>query len=131
MKRVIYDENTMKVIGFDIDKPNIIENRPYILVEDERHMPLVEMANSGRELYVKNVEKAEFDLRDIVFSEEEILRDKRFNREPLLLAFDKWEKAVLRGREDDDEFIMQWYQDLLDLKDSAFETVPDRIKYYL
>ena len=131
MKRVIYDENTMKVIGFDIDKPNIIENRPYILVEEERHMPLVEMANSGRELYVKNVEKAEFDLRDIVFSEEEILRDKRFNREPLLLAFDKWEKAVLRGREDDDEFIMQWYQDLLDLKDSAFETVPDRIKYYL
>lgn len=58
------------------------------------------------------------------------LRDKR---EPLLLAFDKWEKAVLRGREIEDETVMQWYRDLLDLKESAFKTenIPERVQYFL
>lgn len=55
----------------------------------------------------------------------------RVKREPLLIAFDKWEKAVLRGREEDSAEIMQWYQDLLDLVESAFENVPDRINYYM
>lgn len=55
----------------------------------------------------------------------------RARREPLLEAFDKWEKAVLRGRETDSVVIMGWYQDLLDLIPSAFENIPERIKYYL
>ena len=55
----------------------------------------------------------------------------RVKREPLLIAFDKWEKAVIRGREEDSAEIMQWYQDLLDLVESAFENVPDRINYYM
>lgn len=55
----------------------------------------------------------------------------RARREPLLEAFDKWEKAVLRGREQDSVVVMGWYQDLLDLVPSAFENIPERIKYYL
>lgn len=55
----------------------------------------------------------------------------RVKREPLLIAFDKWEKAVIRGREEDSAEIMQWYQDLLDLVESAFENVPERINYYM
>ena len=55
----------------------------------------------------------------------------RTKREPLLLAFDKWEKAVLRGREIDDPSVMTWYSNLLDLVESAFENVPERVKYYL
>lgn len=56
------------------------------------------------------------------------LRNKRIN---LLSAFDKWEKAVIRGREDEDEDIMDWYCDILDLREYAFDNIPERIKYYL
>ena len=55
----------------------------------------------------------------------------RTKRKYLLIAFDKWEKAVLRGREQEDNMINMWYQLLLDLNVAAFENVPDRIKYYL
>lgn len=67
----------------------------------------------------------------IPYTEEELKDIKRSKRIVLLNAFDKWEKAVLREREQDDYIIMSWYKDLLDLKDSAFDIVPDRIKYYM
>jgi len=54
----------------------------------------------------------------------------REQRSGLLMAFDKWEKAVLRGREVDDESVMQWYRKLLDLDESAFEDIPARVKYF-
>lgn len=60
-----------------------------------------------------------------------VKEDKRMQRESLLLAFDKWEKAVLRGREEDSEEVMQWYQNLLDLQSSAFYNIPDRVKYFM
>lgn len=60
-----------------------------------------------------------------------LLTKKRNKRKSLLEAFDKWEKAVLRGREEENDSIMLWYYDLLDLKESAFENVPERIKYYM
>lgn len=59
---------------------------------------------------------------------EELLRE---DRQPLLMAFDKWEKAVLRGREKDDLKIMTWYYLILDLDITAINNVPERIKYYL
>ena len=62
---------------------------------------------------------------------EKELNKKRIKRKQLLEAFDKWEKAVLRGREEDDDSIMLWYYDLLDLKESAFENVPTAIQYYI
>lgn len=65
----------------------------------------------------ENLEQKEFELR--------------CQRKILLGAFDKWEKAVIRGRENDDTAIMLWYQKLLDLKESAFEDIPKRIEYYL
>ena len=54
----------------------------------------------------------------------------RTTRKKLLKAFDIWEKAVLRGRESDDPEIMQWYQNLLDLKEEAFTETPKQILYY-
>lgn len=67
---------------------------------------------------------------DLKKQEKDELRTKRII---LLEAFDKWEKAVLRGRENEDDTIMQWYQDILDLKESAFEeaNILERIKYYM
>ena len=76
-------------------------------------------------------------IKDYSLPEEVIEAQKktelRAKRRTLLTAFDKWEKAVLRGRESDSEIIMQWYNDLLNLSTSAFDesNIPDRIKYYL
>lgn len=55
----------------------------------------------------------------------------RGRRKPLLAAFDKWEKAVVRGRESDDPAVMRWYRMTLDLDPAAFENIPERIRYYL
>lgn len=57
-----------------------------------------------------------------------ILRDKR---KPLLEAFDKWEKAVLRGREVNSSVVMNWYTSLLDLEESAFDNIPSVVQYYI
>lgn len=67
----------------------------------------------------------------VPYTAEELKEQLRNKRIPLLNAFDKWEKAVLRGREQDDYSVMLWYQDLLNLKDTAFTIIPERIKYYL
>lgn len=67
----------------------------------------------------------------VPYTAEELKERLRNKRTLLLNAFDKWEKAVLRGREQDDYLIMVWYRNLLDLQDIAFIEVPERIKYYL
>lgn len=59
------------------------------------------------------------------------LDELRAKRTILLTAFDKWEKAVLRGREEDDKSIMKWYTDILDLVSEAYTNIPERISYYL
>ncbi len=70
-------------------------------------------------------------LKKVWTDEEELKNILRAKRNSLLNAFDKWEKAVLRGRKEDKEYIMSWYYDLLDLKEYAFKNVPEEIKYYL
>lgn len=63
---------------------------------------------------------------------EQLHKDElRNKRKPLLEAFDLWEKAVLRGRENDSQEVMDWYRSLLDLDEIAFENIPKEIKYYL
>lgn len=57
-----------------------------------------------------------------------VLREKR---EPLLQAFDIWEKAVIRGREKDSETVMNWYRAILDLDECAIGNPPEEIKKYL
>lgn len=64
-------------------------------------------------------------------AQEEKLEKLRHERKKLLVAFDIWEKNVLRGREEDSTDIMQWYQDILDLKETAFDNIPDKITKYL
>lgn len=71
------------------------------------------------------------DMLDLTPSEEEVLVQKREERKQLLTAFDKWEKAVVRGRETDNNEVMNWFEALLDLKDEAFVNIPERVKYYL
>lgn len=58
------------------------------------------------------------------------LNQLRQKRQYILLSFDKWEKAVLRGREEDSEEIMNWYNDVLDLQEEAFNNIPEEINKY-
>ena len=64
-------------------------------------------------------------------TKENALFKKRHERKRLLIAFDKWEKAVLRGRESDSDEVMTWFNSLLDLKDEAFINIPEAVRYYL
>lgn len=66
-----------------------------------------------------------------VLSVEENKNLLRNKRQPLLTAFDKWEKAVLRGRELDSIDIMTWFHLLKELDENAINNVPERVKYYL
>lgn len=106
------------------------ENQDYELSQEEYDEYINKVMGGYTIIPTYNENKVVFDYfldtNNQVFLES--LRDKR---KPLLEAFDKWEKGVLRGREEDSEDIMNWYQDLLDLKESTFENIPERIQYYL
>lgn len=64
--------------------------------------------------------------------ERRILREKR---QKILIAFDKYKTNVQYGIEEETTIqhneIMEWYQDILDLKSESFNNVPTRIQYYL
>lgn len=61
------------------------------------------------------------------------IREKQFK------AFDIWERAVLRGREQDDHQIIEWYNAMLDFPEQInedtinedFPTIPEALKKYL
>jgi hypothetical protein len=59
----------------------------------------------------------------------------RAKRVPLLKAFDVYKSSVAYGvefeNEEQREEIVKWYGDLLHLEESAFEDIPERIRYYL
>lgn len=79
----------------------------------------------------------EYVLKLVPYTSEELAKrdmaQLRSRRSILLTGFDKWEKAVLRGREEDSADVMEWYQKLLDLDETAFTdaNIPERVKYYL
>lgn len=66
---------------------------------------------------------------------EQVKVDLRGQRSKLLKAFDTYKTNVSYGVEVETEAqhdeILVWYQDLLDLKATAFENVPECIEYYL
>ena len=82
-------------------------------------------------MFKHETENEEYKSAEQKYLQEQNLNKLRYRRISLLDAFDKWEKAVLRGREADDETIMSWYRSILDLELTAFEEVPMAIKYYL
>lgn len=69
----------------------------------------------------------DYDNTENIKSELRIIRESKLHP-----AFDKWEKAVLRGREVDDANIMNWFYQIQDLIPSAFieSNIPERIKFY-
>lgn len=132
----------------DYDKGHLVEDKRFVMhheavqAQDAVYVDRVETLLNGSTQIWKDLETPAVEAKEaydeyediqvyIPYTAEElkdILRDKRTT---LLNAFDKWEKAVLRGREQDDYAVMLWYQELKDLKDTAFTIIPERIKYYL
>lgn len=106
-----------------IDKPIIYSNGSTSIYKE-----LVTPAIEAKEAYDEYEDIQVY----VHYTEEELKNMLRAKRTPLLTAFDKWEKALLRGREIEDSNIsIIWYPDLLDLKETAFTNIPERIKYYL
>lgn len=80
-------------------------------------------------IFYSNKQQAVKEIDEKMVEEKlDLLRKKR---KPLLEAFDKWEKAVLRGREEDCEAVMNWYKAILDLNEIDMDFYPDVIAYYL
>lgn len=89
MVKVHYNQATKTVEGF---YPDLIGYEtipePYIEVTDERHAELVEMANSGKELYIKTIKNKEFALRDITIPQEQIIQNRIAELKSLLAQTD-------------------------------------------
>lgn len=89
MVKVHYDVESKKVLGF---YPDFIEYEtvpePYVEVTDERHAELVEMANSGKELYLSNLVEKSFDLREIIISQEQQRQNRIAELKSLLAQTD-------------------------------------------
>lgn len=111
------------VDGVEVDNPEFLSLKTYTNAEV---LEIIENANKNGKIIQPSGNTFELVDKPVPTADE-----LRLQREPLLEAFDKWEKAVLRNREQDSVVIMGWYQDILDLIPSAFENIPERIKYYL
>lgn len=117
--------------GFLLSEENVNEQKFIEITEQEYAEIMYNIDHLMSPSYSIRENKLIVTYTPIIPSEEENLNYLRTERNVLLEAFDKWEKAVLRGREQDDLSIMNWYYDLLDLKETAFANVPSEIKYYL
>lgn len=129
--KYIYNTTIKMLISYEDDNDYVLQENDYLITQ-EQFNAIVENKNSTLHWAKGNDNKLSFTFTKNVERE---LKDKqnqlRNRRKNLLNAFDKWEKAVMRGREVDSEEIMSWYKNILDLKESAFNNIPDRIKYYL
>lgn len=89
MVKVYYDIESKKVLGFYPDFINYNKiPEPYIEVSDEKHAKLVEMTNSGKELYIKTIKDKEFALRDITIPQEQIIQNRIAELKSLLSQTD-------------------------------------------
>lgn len=61
------------------------------------------------------------------------LNDLRAERINMLRAFDIYKTNVIYGIEEEThkEEILAWYKDILDLKEKAFNNIPEQIKKYI
>lgn len=61
------------------------------------------------------------------------LNDLRAERVLILQAFDIYKTNVIYGIEEETnkEEILSWYKDILDLKQEAFENIPEQVQKYM
>lgn len=126
--------NELESQGVDIEIG--FDDKPYRILEENDGGRIVEPINDIPETLAQDAYDEYEDIQVYVLYTATELRERKLNelrakRAPLLDAFDKWEKAVLRDREDDDILVMDWYDDLLDLRERAFSNIPERVEYYI
>lgn len=149
--RIFNQDKTIELSDYSIDlsKGYLTNDKLFV----KHHEPIQAIAEQGHYVTVKEYSNGGKDVKWVVdiagveakdaydeyediqvyipYTKEELKNILRSKREKLLSAFDKWEKAVLRGREQDDYVIMSWYNSLLNLDENAFKNIPKRIEYYL
>lgn len=125
-KVILLNNNENLITGY-ITSPIEESDKTYDVDLDRLHLGFSYIDSSDNVVYNDEAYNNHLEMKRI----KNELNRQRNKRKRLLEAFDKWEKAVLRGREDENDSIMLWYYDLLDLKETAFENVPERIKYYM
>lgn len=112
----------------------VIDKKDFNSIEDfEKELNAIKKWCFDNQCIIRN-EGTKYYAHKIVFptlTEEQQKNILRSKRQPLLNAFDKWEKAVLRGRESESIEVMTWYFLILDLNETALNNVPERVKYYL
>lgn len=96
-----------------IDKPF----QPYLPEREEQEQIQV---------YVPYTDEELFDLKQ---------NNLRFQRQEILLAFDKYKTNVVYGivqeSEEEKTAIFNWYKQILDLEEQAFNNIPKAIIYYM
>lgn len=108
--------------------------RTYFFVDGIETSVSEYLFTKGKKGYVERITyDNNSEIRNLEFNEAEYKLNQFRKKRKYLLdeGFDKWEKAMLAGRESNDENIYQWYDDLKELKESALENIPERIRYYL
>ncbi len=146
--RIFNQDKTQEIINYNAEMGKLVPDRLLIAHHNEV-LPVAEQAhyevvctyeNGGKEV-VKVIDvpaikgRAAYDEYEDIYvflpyNEAEKKERLRALRPALLTAFDKWEKAVLRGREQEDAAVMAWYRAILDLEENAFKNVPARVSYY-
>lgn len=128
--KYIYNIKNNSMMVYKDTNPYIPQENEYFITEKQFN-DLESNRDKVITATLNNDSTLSFSFEDKVLSTEEKLNQLRAKRKNLLEAFDKWEKAVLRNRATDDEAIMQWYYNLLGLKEESFENIPVVIQYYL
>lgn len=157
MKRIFNQEKTEELISPDLTLGRLAEDKLVIChheaveaVEEVSHYETIkEYANGGKDVQkvidvpAVKAREAYDDYEDILvyipYTEEELQERKlmalRLRRATLLTALDKYKNNVMYGIEAESEethaAMLAWRQSLLDLDESAFEDIPERVQYYL
>lgn len=130
IKRFNYelDENNYVIKLTHENNPSFDESKPVIETYG-RIAPYLSKIVDGK---IDNSKPSERYLAEELKNKKAILR---MNRKNILEAFDKYKTNIIYGiiteSENDKISIIEWYQKILDLDESAFENIPEAIKYYL
>lgn len=147
--RIFNEEKTNEIFNPDLSAGRLQNDKLFIkhhaavdYVPAKTHYEIIKTYDNGGQDLLEVIDVEEQRAEDaydeyediqiyVPYTSDELKNIYRMKRIPLLDAFDKWEKAVLRGREIDDPLIMDWYYKLLDIKQIAFDNIPNRIIYYM
>lgn len=126
-------------VKFNIENNRIVGYQTFPIVEDMIEVEDIpnDVCNGEYNLVNGVITKVGYTSEMQEKINEEKLNEKRFAREPLLKAFDKYRSAVSYGivieTEEEHQTILTWYSQLLDIETANItkKAVPAKVAYYL